>query len=134
MNGILGSLPNSQRQIEPELLRIIMQNWRLDDLLSTQSNNMKLANSLKLLKQRSTPGSLARYDDFEFTEVAHFRQIYNLEVDDTITGLETFPGEMISPKRMNVTLPDDIYGILVDYYNNAYEHEFVTIAEAMREE
>jgi len=40
---------------------------------------------------------------------------------------------MMSPKRMNVALPDDIYDILVEYYNNAYDSEFVTIAKAATE-
>ena len=82
-----------------------MQNWRLDDILSSQSNNMRLVEGLKLLKQRATLGSLASSDDLEFAELCQFRQISRLE---TITGIEPFPGEMMSPKRMNVALPDDI--------------------------
>ena len=34
---------------------------------------------------------------------------------------------------MNVALPDDIYDIFVEYYNNAYDSEFVTIAKAATE-
>src|SRR5256885_10402594 len=56
-----------------------------------------------------------------------------LEIEDTITGIEPFPGEMMSPKRMKVALPDDIYDILVEYYNNAYDSEFVTIVKAATE-
>jgi hypothetical protein len=95
----LGSFPNSRRQIEPELLRIIMQNCRLDDLLSAQSDNMKLIDGLKLIQQCATTGSLASYDEFEFAELVRFRQIYHLEAEDTITGIEPFPGEMLSPKK-----------------------------------
>ena len=62
-----------------------------------------------------------------------FRQIFRLEIEDTITGIEPFPGEMMSPKRMNVALLDDIYDILVEYYNNTYDSEFVTIAKAATE-
>ena len=110
-----------------------MQNWRLDDILSSQSNNTRLVEGLKLLKQRATLGSLASSDDLEFAELCQFRQIYRLEIEDTITGTEPFPGEMMSPKRMNVALPDDIYNILVEYYNDAYDFEFVTIAKAATE-
>src|SRR2546425_1888622 len=110
-----------------------MQNWRLDDILSSQSNNMRLVEGLKLLKQRATLGSLASSDDLEFAELCQFRQISRLEIEDTITGIEPFSGEMMSPKRMNVTLPDDIYDILVEYYNNAYDSEFVTIVKAATE-
>src|SRR5947207_15531331 len=60
LNNIqIGSFPNSNRQIEPELLRIIMQHWRLGDHLSYQSNNTKLVKALKLIKPRETSGSLA---------------------------------------------------------------------------
>src|SRR5256884_8050631 len=110
-----------------------MQNWRLDDILSSQSNNTRLVEGLKLLKQRATLGSLASSDDLEFAEPCQFRQIYFLEIEDTITGIEPFPGEMMSSKRMNVALPDDIYNILVEYYNDAYDSEFVTIAKAATE-
>ena len=84
-----------------------MQNWRLDDILSSQSNNMRLVEGLKLLKQRVTLGSLASSDDLEFAKLYQFRQISRLEI-------EPFPGEMMSSKRMNVALPDDIYDILVN--------------------
>src|SRR6266480_4714441 len=110
-----------------------MQNWRLDDILSSQSNNTRLVEGLKLLKQWVTLGSLASSDDLEFANLCQFRQIYLLEIEDTITGIEPFPGEMMSPKRMNIALPDDIYDILVKYYNNAYDSEFVTIAKAATE-
>src|SRR5436190_1049209 len=93
-----------------------MQNWRLDDILLSQSNNMRLVEGLKLLKQQATLGSLASSDDLEFAELCKFRQISRLEIEDTITGIEPFPGEMMSPKRMNIALPDDIYDILVEYY------------------
>src|SRR5947207_13351374 len=94
---------------------------------------MRLVEGLKLLKQRATLGSLASSDDLKFAELCQFRQISRLEVEDTITGIEPFPGEIMSPKRMNVALPDDIYDILVEYYNNAYDSEFGTIAKAATE-
>ena len=126
----LDSFPNSRRQIEPELLRIIMQNWRLDDLLSAQTNNMKLAEGLKLLRPRATTGSLASYDEFKFSELVRFRKIYSLKIDETITGSESLPGEMMPPKKVNVSLPDDTYAYLVEYYNEAYDYDFFRIGEA----
>jgi hypothetical protein len=130
----LGSFPNSRRQIEPELLRIIMQNWRIDDLLSAQSNNIKLIKGLKLIQPRATSGSLASCDNFEFDELVRFREIYCLEVENTITGAEPFPGMMMHPKKINVSLPDNIYTLLVNYYNVAYgeDLDFLSIAEASR--
>uniref|UniRef100_U9TB73 Uncharacterized protein n=1 Tax=Rhizophagus irregularis (strain DAOM 181602 / DAOM 197198 / MUCL 43194) TaxID=747089 RepID=U9TB73_RHIID len=93
-----GSFPNSNRQIEPELLRIIMRNWRLDNLVSVQSNNVKLVEALKLIQPRSTSGSLAAYDNFNYTELYQFRKVFFQEVDETIVSSEPLPGE-----------PDDIY-------------------------
>jgi hypothetical protein len=109
-----------------------MQNRQLDDIISAQSNNAKLSESLSLIKPRATLGSLAAYDNFEFDELYRFRQIYQLETDNTITGAEFFPGEMMSPKKINVGLPDDVYNILVAYYKNAYGMEFSTIAESVQ--
>ncbi|GET67105.1 uncharacterized protein LOC110233779 [Rhizophagus irregularis DAOM 181602=DAOM 197198] len=130
MNGILGSFPNSNRQIEPELLRIIMRNWRLDNLVSVQSNNVKLVEALKLIQPRSTSGSLAAYDNFNYTELYQFRKVFFQEVDETIVGSEPFPEEMLTPCKNRVALPDDIYQILTEYYNIAYDLQFVTIAES----
>src|SRR5579864_8388345 len=103
-----------------------MQTWRLDDLLSAQLNNTKLVDSLRLIQLRATTGSLASYDNFELAELVRFRQIYRLEVKYMITGAEPLPSEMMTTKKINVNLPDDIYNILVDYYNTTYDFEFVS--------
>jgi hypothetical protein len=58
-----------------------------------------------------------------------FRQIYSLEAEDTISGSEPFPGEMLAPKKYNVDLPDEIYKTLVEYYKAAYDLEFFSISE-----
>jgi hypothetical protein len=108
-----------------------MQHWRLDDLISAQSNNIKLVEALKLIQPRATSGSLAAYDSFESAELCQFRKIFFQEVNDTIVGNEPFPGEMLTPNKNRVDLPDNIYQILTDYYNNAYELQFVTIAESI---
>ncbi|UZO15434.1 uncharacterized protein OCT59_006856 [Rhizophagus irregularis] len=68
-----------------------MQHWRLDDLISAQSNNTKLVEALKLIKPRATSRSLAAYDNFEFSELCQYRKIFVQEVDDTIVGNEPFP-------------------------------------------
>ncbi|CAG8568354.1 7718_t:CDS:2, partial [Dentiscutata heterogama] len=127
---LLCSFPNSHRQIEPELLRIILLNWRLDDLISAQSSNLKFLKCLSLIRPRAAVGSLAVYNNFEFDELRHFRQIYQLEIEDTITGSEYFPGKMLLPKKADFGLPDNVYNVLVAYYNNAYDMEFLSIKEA----
>ena len=37
------------------------------------------------------------------------------------------------PKKNNVSLLDNIYNILVEYYNTAYELEFLSIVESVQE-
>ena len=108
-----------------------MQHWRLDDLVSAQSDNIKLTEVLKLIQSRATSGSLAADDNFEFGELCRFRKTFTQEIDDTIIGSEPFPGKMLTPCRNRVALPDNIYQILTDYYNNAYELSFVTISESI---
>jgi hypothetical protein len=108
-----------------------MQQLRVDELVSAQSNNDKLVEALKLIQPQPTSGSLAAYDNFNYAELYQFRKAFFQEVDDTIVGSEPFPGEMLTPCRSRVALPDNIYQILTDYYNNAYELQFVTIAEIL---
>ncbi len=106
-----------------------MQNWKFDDLLSAQSHNNKLAKGLKLIQSWVIIGSLAAYNNHEFVKLSWFKQIYLLEIKDTISGSEFFPEEMLPSIRINVSLLDDIYNILVEYYNIAYELDFVSIVK-----
>src|SRR6266498_4857187 len=108
-----------------------MQNWRLDNILSCQLNNDKLSEGLKLLKPWSTTGTLAVYDKLDYNELFQFRQIFCQEIDNTINGSEAFSGKMLTPRENWVSLPDDIYQILIEYYSNAYKSKFVTIAESV---
>lgn len=127
---LIGSFPNSKRQIELELLRIIVQNHKIDDLISNQLDCPKMAEALELVKSRPTAGSLALYDEFDFAEAYRFMQIFR-DLNETVTGNEPFPGQILSPKKERVSLPDEIYELLVQYYNDAYDQKFVTIAGAV---
>jgi hypothetical protein len=111
-----------------ELLRIIVQNLRLDSLISARSDNAKLMNALSLVQPQLTTGSLAAYDGFDFNELYQFMQIFHQNINNTITGSEKFPGEMLTPKN-RVSLPDTTYELLVKYYNNTYDWNFVSIAD-----
>ena len=70
------------------------------------------------------------YDGFNSSELHQFKQNFRIESDITITGSENFPGEMLTPRNDRVSLLDDIYELLVYYYNTAYDWKFVTIAGA----
>jgi hypothetical protein len=110
-------------------MRIIMQNFRLDSLISAQLNDTKMIKALSLVQPRSTTGSLAAYDGLDFAELYQFMQIFHQNIEVTITGNEAFPGEMLTPRMDRVPLPDNIYELLVRYYNDTYDWNFVSIAE-----
>ena len=107
-----------------------MQNWQLEDLLSDQSDNLNLKEGLKLVQSRPTIGSLAAYDEFEFDEMHRFMQNFRFELDVTITGVEQFPGEMMSPVRFGVDLPEEICDHLVQYYKDVYDLSFISFTES----
>ncbi|GET66368.1 uncharacterized protein LOC107327733 [Rhizophagus irregularis DAOM 181602=DAOM 197198] len=68
MNGILGSLPTSNRQIEPEIMRRIMNDNRIGDIISSDIQ----------------------------TKERFWLNAKNIQ-ESTITGCEPFPGEMLKP-------------------------------------
>ncbi|CAB5090060.1 unnamed protein product [Rhizophagus irregularis] len=109
-------------------MRIITQNSRLNCLISTQSDNPKLMEALSLVQNRPTTGSLAAYDRFDFAELYQFMRTFHQNIDVTITSCEEFFREMITPKKQ-VSLPDTIYELLIKYYNDTYNRDFVSIAE-----
>ena len=45
-----------------------------------------------------------------------------------ITSSEEFPGEMLAP-RNQLSLPNTTYELLVKYYNDIYDWNFVSIAD-----
>lgn len=95
-----------------------MQHLRIDELISAQSNNVKLVEALKLIQSRPTSRSLAAYDNYNYAELYQFRKAFFQEVDYTIVGSEPFPGEMLTPCRSRVALPDNIYQILTVMLTN----------------
>jgi hypothetical protein len=111
-----------------ELLRIIMQNSQLDSLIFARSDNAKLINALSLVQPQLTTGSLAAYDGFDFNELHQFMQIFHQNINNMITGSEKFSGEMLT-QRNRVSLSDATYELLVKYYNDTYDWNFVSIAD-----
>ncbi|PKY23950.1 hypothetical protein RhiirB3_438338 [Rhizophagus irregularis] len=97
-----------------------MQNWRLDDLISNQLNNLKLVEGLKLVKSRPTTGSLSAYDNFEwdeFTEIfgsANTPRFYKNSfilvkfVQDNNVA-DVFPGQVQYYLEYEVNLPSELW-------------------------
>ncbi len=108
-----------------------MQSWKLDNILSSQLNNDKLSEELKLLRPWIIIGTLATYDRLNYNELFWFRKIFYQEVDNIINGSKAFSGKMLTPKKNQISLSDNIHQILTEYYNNAYESKFITIIESV---
>ncbi|GET57970.1 hypothetical protein GLOIN_2v1775288 [Rhizophagus irregularis DAOM 181602=DAOM 197198] len=117
MNGILGSLPNSNRKIEPELMRRLMNDNRIRDII-TSSAQMK---GLELLENHPTVGSLSENDQFASDEMERFWLNSKNIQESTVTGCEAFPGEMLRPTSENVVLSQSMLDLMIDYYIATYE-------------
>src|SRR5436853_6437730 len=70
MNGILGSLPNSNRKIEPELMRRLIFDSQVESIISSSGVEMK---GLELLGRWPSIGSLLVTDEFSSDEMHRFR-------------------------------------------------------------
>ncbi|GBC39879.2 hypothetical protein GLOIN_2v1763250 [Rhizophagus irregularis DAOM 181602=DAOM 197198] len=98
LNGYIGSYPNSNRQIEPELIKIVLKNTLVDYHLSCKWTSGLLDESLHLLVPKKAVGSLAI--TAERKELQHFlfmrhntcEDFYmNAANDDSV---DTYPGEV----------------------------------------
>ncbi len=107
-----------------------MQNCRIDNLISIQSDNQNLVDALELIKPRPTTGSLAANDGFNSKELLQFRRMFCHKLDDTITGSELFLGELLRPIHDQVDLPDNLLQTLITYYSEIYDDkdfEFISM-------
>ena len=92
MNGILGSLPNSNRKIEPELMRRLMFDSQVESIISSSGVEMK---GLELLGRRPSIGSLSVTDEFSSDEMHRFRMNSQNILVSKVSGSENFPGEFL---------------------------------------
>jgi hypothetical protein len=117
MNGILGSLPNSNRKIEPELMRRLMNDNRIVSLTAASE-----VEGLELLPNRSEIESLSDANQFSSDEMRRFLfNTYNIQ-ESVITGSERFPGELLTPQWQKLIIPADLLDLLVEYYTATYEN------------
>src|SRR2546429_6099199 len=84
---LLGSLPNSYRQIEPELMRQLMAELHINDIISSGSE----VKGLELLNKRFSVGSLSDTDEFSTEKMHRFLMYSSNILDSLITGSENFP-------------------------------------------
>ncbi|GET52341.1 hypothetical protein RIR_jg16610.t5 [Rhizophagus irregularis DAOM 181602=DAOM 197198] len=124
MNGILGSYKNSKRNIEPELLKIMVESSFLNYYLTNCDSNI-LNTTLDIIKPRKSAGSLTALDDFTSDEYQNFLRLSLIE-NESAYGTERFPGLLIKP-RQETFLPNRVLDLLVEFYNSLYEEHFVPI-------
>ncbi|GET52134.1 hypothetical protein GLOIN_2v1788017 [Rhizophagus irregularis DAOM 181602=DAOM 197198] len=124
MNGILGSYKNSKRNIEPELLKIMVESSFLNYYLTNCNSNI-LNTTLDIIKPRKSAGSLAALDDFTSDEYQNFLRLSLIE-NESAYGTERFPGLLMKP-RQETFLPNRVLDLLVEFYNSLYEEHFVPI-------
>ncbi|GET65995.1 hypothetical protein GLOIN_2v1848891 [Rhizophagus irregularis DAOM 181602=DAOM 197198] len=122
LNGYIGSYPNSNRQIEPELMKIVLKNTLVDYHLSFKWTSGLLDESLHLLVPKKAVESLAITAERE--ELQHFLFMrYNTSMISKIYGTEPLPGQMLNPSYINVVMPLELRGFLCEWYAILYERE-----------
>ena len=117
MNFNIGSLPNSYRKIESEIMRRLMNDRRILYLTTNYSDKT----GLEFLNNEPNIGSISELDRFSADELYRFL-INTYNIQETVTnGSKKFPGELLRPKSPNLILPAEILDLLVEYYEASYE-------------
>ncbi|GET53938.1 hypothetical protein GLOIN_2v1786147 [Rhizophagus irregularis DAOM 181602=DAOM 197198] len=117
MNGMLGSFPNSRRKIEPEIMRRLM----FDNQISNIINSGVESKGLDLISNRPSVGSLSEADQFSADEMRRFWLTSRNIHESTTTGKEAFPGEMLRPVFNDIVMSSDMLDLIVEYYMASYE-------------
>ncbi|RHZ78691.1 hypothetical protein Glove_158g2 [Diversispora epigaea] len=109
----------NHRQIEPELMRRLINDNRINEMIYTENNTK----GLEILNTRQSVGSLSEMNQFGYDEMRRF-WIYSRTIQEsTISGKEPFPGEMLKPFSENIPLSaDGILDLMIAYYNDTYEN------------
>ncbi|GET51674.1 hypothetical protein GLOIN_2v1775288 [Rhizophagus irregularis DAOM 181602=DAOM 197198] len=117
MNGMLGSFPNSRRKIEPEIMRRLM----FDNQISNIINSGVESKGLDLISNRPSVGSLSEADQFSADEMRRFWLTSRNIHESTTTGKEAFLGEMLRPVFNDIVMSSDMLDLIVEYYMASYE-------------
>ena len=110
-------MPSSHRQIEPEIMRRLMNDNRIREISSSVD-----IRGLNLLDSRTTVGSLSENDKYSYDEMERFWSNSRNIRESIATGSEPFPGEMLNPTSENVSLSKEMLDLMVEYYIATYEN------------
>ncbi|POG71051.1 hypothetical protein GLOIN_2v1775288 [Rhizophagus irregularis DAOM 181602=DAOM 197198] len=111
------SLPNSNRKIESELMRRLMFDKQIENIISSGIE----VKGLELLNSQRTIGSLSVTDKFLSDGIHRFWLNSQNIKDSQISGKENFPGEFLKPVSHNILLSSEMLNLMVEYYNATYE-------------
>ncbi|GBC40407.2 kinase-like domain-containing protein [Rhizophagus irregularis DAOM 181602=DAOM 197198] len=114
INYLLGSLPNSHHQIEPELMRQLMTEAQINDIINSSSSEVI---GLELLDKRPSVSSLS---EFPTDEMYRFLMNSRNISESPITGCEEFPGKFLAPQSKDIHLEEQIFDLLIEYYEDTY--------------
>jgi hypothetical protein len=117
-----GSYPNSNRQIEPELMKIVLKNALVDYHLTRKWSSGLLDKSLCVLIPKKDVGSLALTAERE--ELQHFLSMrHNTSTLSKIYGTEVIPGQFLKPSYLRVVMPLELRKFLCEWYAILYEKD-----------
>ena len=126
----IGSYPTSNRQIEPELMKIVLRNSFVDYYLTHKWSSGLLDKALQLLIPKKMAGSLAVTNNFDHEELQHFISLRN-DTSNKIYGTEFIPGHMLAPAHKNVKMPSSLCKLLCEWYSILYEKNKKDVLECM---
>ena len=109
-------MPNSHCQIEPELMRRLMTETQVNDIISSGLE----VRGLELLDKRPSVGSLSNTNELSTDEMYQFLMNSRNILKLPIAGCEEFPGKFLAPQSENIQLNEQIYDLLIKYYEDTY--------------
>ncbi|CAG8801576.1 24705_t:CDS:2, partial [Dentiscutata erythropus] len=90
------SYPNSNQQIELELMKIVLKNSLVNYHLSCQWTSGLLKKSLQFLALKKAAGNLAVTNEFDREELQYFISLRH-DTSNKIYGTENISGRMLAP-------------------------------------
>ena len=118
----IGSLPNSRRKIEPEIMRFMVQNSQIERKYNKLPlDRQYIFQTLNLENDQPDDEN----ESFESEELKAFLNISKELISGGVTGSEIYPGEFLPPMKENFMLSNILLNLLIEYYNCAYpEYNF----------
>ncbi|CAB5385246.1 unnamed protein product [Rhizophagus irregularis] len=109
-------------------MKIVQYNALLDELTSHTDQDLRLQESLEILKPRDSVESLSIYDKYTDEDYKAFRLLSTTIEEGAAFGFEAFPGSFLGPLNENVSLPKNVLLLLTEFYCNTYGQNFTALS------